>query len=189
VQYGTASWYGKKFHGRRTANGEVFDMYQLTAAHKSVPLGIHAIVTNMDTGRSVRVRVNDRGPFVGNRILDLSYAAARRLDMVETGLAWVKIQFLPETIPATAFIVQAGAFRDRTNAVQAHKALATQYSRVWITAASEDSYLFYRVRLGPFTSRAAAERTAHQARARGYPAKVVPFPHPPATLRRSADKL
>lgn len=189
VQYGMASWYGKKFHGRRTANGEVFDMYQLTAAHKSAPLGTHAIVTNIDTGRSVRVRINDRGPFAGNRILDLSYAAARRLDMLETGLAKVKIQFLPKTIPTTTFIVQVGAYRDRTNAVQAHKALTTQYSRVWITATSKDSHLFYRVRLGPFTSRAAAERTAHQVRARGYLAKVVPFPNPPTTLKRSADKL
>ena len=124
VQYGTASWYGKEFHGQRTATGEVYDMFQLTAAHKSAPLGMHAIVTNLDTGRSVRVRINDRGPFVGDRILDLSYAAARRLGMLETGLARVKVQFLPETIPTPTFVVQAAAYTEPGNAVRARTALA-----------------------------------------------------------------
>ena len=95
VQYGIASWYGEKFHGHRTANGEVFDMFHLTAAHKSAPLGIHAIVTNLDTGRSVRVRINDRGPFVDGRVLDLSYAAAKKIGMLTDGVAKVQIKILP----------------------------------------------------------------------------------------------
>jgi rare lipoprotein A len=175
VQYGLASWYGKEFHGRRTANGEIYDMFQLTAAHRSAPLGIHAIVTNLDTGRSVRVRINDRGPFVANRILDLSYAAARRLGMLETGLVRVKIQFLPETLPTPTFVVQAGAYTEQDNATRAQRALATRYPQVWITTAREGSQTFYRVRLGTFPNRAAAERVAREVRALGYAARVVPL--------------
>ena len=175
VQYGIASWYGKEFHGRRTANGEIYDMFQLTAAHNSAPLGIHAIVTNLDTGRSVRVRINDRGPFVGNRILDLSYAAARRLGMLETGLARVRIQFLPETLPPPAFVVQAGAYMEQRNAARAQRALAARYPQVWITIAREGAQTFYRVRLGTFSSRAAAERIAREIRALGYAAHVIPL--------------
>lgn len=94
VQTGTASWYGPGFHGNRTANGEVFDQYELTAAHPSLPLGSRAIVTNLDNGRSVEVRVNDRGPFVGGRVIDLSYAAARVIGMVGSGIAPVRIEVL-----------------------------------------------------------------------------------------------
>ncbi|RME35133.1 MAG: septal ring lytic transglycosylase RlpA family protein, partial [Deltaproteobacteria bacterium] len=85
VEQGTASWYGPKFHGRKTSNGETFDMYALTAAHKTLPLGVSVRVTNLRNGRQVVVRVNDRGPFVAGRIIDLSYAAAKELDMIEAG--------------------------------------------------------------------------------------------------------
>jgi rare lipoprotein A len=179
VQYGKASWYGKKFHGHRTANGEVFDMFQLTAAHKSAPLGIHAIVTNLDTGRSVRVRINDRGPFVDDRVLDLSYAAARQLGMLKSGLARVKIRFLPETVPMPTFVVQVGSYRSQDNAKRVHKALAAQDANVWIALAGEASEIFYRVRLGHFHSRADAERTAHRIQALGYATQVIPLPEPP----------
>ncbi|MFT2111905.1 septal ring lytic transglycosylase RlpA family protein [Marinomonas sp. 2405UD68-3] len=89
---GTASWYGKKFHGHKTSNGEVYDMYAFSAAHKSLPLPTYLKVTNLDNNRSVIVRVNDRGPFHGNRLIDLSYAAAARLDYHKKGLARVKIE-------------------------------------------------------------------------------------------------
>ncbi|MFN8542611.1 MAG: septal ring lytic transglycosylase RlpA family protein [Candidatus Binatia bacterium] len=94
VQTGTASWYGPGFHGKRTANGEVFDQYELTAAHPSLPLGTRAVVTNLDNGRSVEVRINDRGPFVGGRVIDLSYAAARVIGMVGPGTGPVRIEVL-----------------------------------------------------------------------------------------------
>lgn len=86
---GIASYYGKKFHGRKTANGEIFDMYKLTAAHKTLPFGTRVLVTNIKNGRSVTVRINDRGPFVKGRIIDLSYEAARRIGI--TGIAKVKL--------------------------------------------------------------------------------------------------
>jgi rare lipoprotein A len=92
VERGKASWYGKKFHGRKTSSGERYDMYQMTAAHKTLPLPTYALVTNLENGRSTTVKVNDRGPFVGNRIIDLSYAAAKRLDMVHAGTAMVEVR-------------------------------------------------------------------------------------------------
>lgn len=92
VERGLASWYGRKFHGRRTSSGERYDMHQMTAAHKTLPLPTYARVTNLDNGRSTVVRVNDRGPFVHNRVIDLSYAAAKRLDMVKAGVARVEVR-------------------------------------------------------------------------------------------------
>lgn len=94
VEIGIASYYGRGFHGRRTASGEVFDMYGLTAAHRTLPFGTRIRVTNLHNGRTVVVRVNDRGPFVKNRILDLSYAAAREIGIIATGTAKVKIKVL-----------------------------------------------------------------------------------------------
>jgi rare lipoprotein A len=92
VERGSASWYGKKFHGRKTSSGERYDMHQMTAAHKTLPLPTYAMVTNLDNGRRVVVKVNDRGPFVGDRIIDLSYAAAKRLDMINSGIARVEVR-------------------------------------------------------------------------------------------------
>lgn len=94
VLTGVASYYGAKFHGRKTANGETFDMYGLSAAHRLLPFGTRLKVTNLANGKSVVVKVNDRGPFVDDRILDLSYGAARELDMLGTGLATIQIEIL-----------------------------------------------------------------------------------------------
>jgi len=94
VQYGRASWYGRPFHGRRTASGEVYNMYETTAAHRTVALGTHALVTNLNTGRAVQVRINDRGPMVRGRVLDLSYKAAQEIGMIAAGSTQVKIEFL-----------------------------------------------------------------------------------------------
>jgi rare lipoprotein A len=96
VQVGVASWYGPGFHGNRTANGEIFDQYELTAAHPSLPLGTRVMVTNLTNGRSVEVRVNDRGPFVDGRAIDLSYAAARTIQMIGPGTARVRIEVLDQ---------------------------------------------------------------------------------------------
>jgi rare lipoprotein A len=100
-QEGVASWYGPGFHGRRTANGEVYDQYELTAAHPSLPLGSRAVVTSLTNGRSVEVRINDRGPFVGGRIVDLSYAAARVIGMIGPGVVPVRLEVIEEA-PARA---------------------------------------------------------------------------------------
>ena len=96
VQVGVASWYGKEFHGRPTASGEIYDMYQPTAAHLTAPLGTYALVTNLENGQSIRVRINDRGPYKHRRILDLSYEAARQLDLVRAGTGRVQVDFLAE---------------------------------------------------------------------------------------------
>lgn len=94
IQYGLASWYGRERHGRRTASGEIFDTYQLVAAHRTAPFGTYALVTNLSNGRTVQVRINDRGPSIAGRLIDLSYAAARQLDMVQVGVTRVKIELL-----------------------------------------------------------------------------------------------
>ncbi len=100
VERGTASWYGEKFHGRRTSSGEIYDMYAMTAAHRTLPLPTYVEVTNLDNGRSVVVKVNDRGPFHGNRLIDLSYAAAAKLDMLRKGTAPVEVRALDPAAPA-----------------------------------------------------------------------------------------
>lgn len=103
IEYGTATWYGQERRGRRTANGEIFDSDQLTAAHRTARLGTYARVTNLANGRSVWVRINDRGPAMVRHILDLSYAAARQLDMVRDGIAHVKVEFLaPAHLPPSS---------------------------------------------------------------------------------------
>src|SRR5512145_1501713 len=94
VQMGVASWYGPGFHGNRTANGEVYDQYELTAAHQTLPLGTRAMVTSLTNGRSVEVRINDRGPFIGGRIVDLSYAAASVIGMIGPGTMRVRLEVL-----------------------------------------------------------------------------------------------
>ena len=118
---GVASWYGDKFHGRRTANGEVYDMHLLTAAHKTLPFHTLVKVTRLDDGRSVTVRINDRGPFVAGRIIDLSYAAAKRLGMADAGTARVRLDIeaageTPLGLRETQVVVQAGAFGEPANA-------------------------------------------------------------------------
>jgi rare lipoprotein A len=174
VQYGKASWYGKYFHGRLTASGEVYHMFQPTAAHKRAPLGIHAIVTNLRNGHAVRVRINDRGPFAPGRIVDLSYGAARSLDMVDPGVVRVKVEFLPDTLPhPPAFTVQAGAYQDLDRAARVQKALEAYYPRVWTTMVRGNHKTLYRVRLGLFPGRAEAERVVRQIETQGYPAGIV----------------
>lgn len=101
-QTGLASWYGPGFHGRRTASGEPFDQNELTAAHRRLPLGAQVRVTNLENGRSVMVEINDRGPYVRGRIIDLSHAAARRLGIVEDGLAKVRIEATPQQLVMAA---------------------------------------------------------------------------------------
>jgi rare lipoprotein A len=164
-------------------------MFQLTAAHESVPFGTVATVTNLDTGHIVHVRINDRGPFVGERVLDLSYAAARRLNMVDAGLARVRVEFQPEPAASTDFIVQAGAYTDQYNAVRVQRALATQYPQVWIATAQEGAQTLYRVRLGAFTSRDEAEYAARQVQALGCAASVYSLPRTSETPRRSVGRF
>jgi rare lipoprotein A len=161
VERGVASWYGPGFHKVRTSTGETYDMYGMTAAHKTLPLPAYVSVTNLQNGRSVVVRVNDRGPFVGNRIIDLSYTAASKLDMLRNGTAMVEVRSIepsagesapPSAAPAvnSPLFVQAGAFSDPANAERlAEKLRAGSYGKVFVRDNEIAGRRMYRVRIGP----------------------------------------
>jgi rare lipoprotein A len=119
AEFGIASWYGGKFHGRKTSSGEIYDMNRLTAAHKSIPFGTIVLVTNLENDKSVRVKVNDRGPFVSGRIIDLSKAAAIEIGLIKTGVARVKIEILEESTASdnqATYDIQVASFREEANA-------------------------------------------------------------------------
>ena len=165
VEQGVASWYGEPFHGRRAANGEIFDMNTLVAAHRTLPFGSILRVTNLNNGRDVEVRIIDRGPFVGDRILDLARAAAVSLDMIGTGTAPVRIELLSGPSPAGGeFTVQVGAFADRANAEQLRERLLSRYQPIFIQDYDAPSGHFYRVRVGRVPSPDAAQQLAAQLR-------------------------
>ena len=175
-QRGVASWYGEPFHGRATASGEIYDMHQLTAAHRALPLGTVVDVTNLDNGRHVQVRVNDRGPFKKGRVLDLSYAAAKELDMIGEGLARVELQVVKigqgrsGPTPHSRYVVQVGAFRELQNALDV-KAKLADLAGVEIT----DDGNLHRVRIGPFASHNEAVEMKRLLHKRGFEAIVKPF--------------
>lgn len=159
VQTGVASWYGEEFHGRITSSREIYDMNDLTAAHNTLPFGTMVMVTNLDNGRSVVVRINDRGPFVKNRVIDLSYAAARAIDMIGTGTAPVRIEVLSGMSPPMSdlqYYVQAGSFIHRENAVQLHDELSSEFPSVAVTSFRTTLQVYYRVRIRADTREAAA---------------------------------
>ena len=172
VERGVASWYGKKFHGRPTSSFEPYDMYAFTAAHKTLPLPTYVRVTNLENQRSVVLRVNDRGPFVADRVIDLSYAAAMRLGVVERGTAMVEVRAMepgdpdhpavPEPAPESTVTavgasaspriwLQLGSFSDRRNAERLQRQLAGRFDA---QAVIQDAVLngrhLFRVRLGPW---------------------------------------
>ena len=178
---GLASWYGHPYHGRRTASGEVYDMNEMTAAHRTWPLGSSVIVTNVDSGQAAEVRLNDRGPFIEGRIIDLSYAAASVLGAVGPGVIPVKVRLvaLPGAAPASnpaavAFTIQLGAFTSRSRADGLRLAVERSGDRPTVTEAVVAGETFYRVRVGPYPDRPAAEAAAERLAARGYRAVVVP---------------
>ncbi len=169
---GLASWYGPGFHGKRTANGEVYDMDAMTAAHKSLPFDLIVEVENLDNGRSIRVRINDRGPFVRGRIIDLSREGAKRIGMLGPGTARVRIRVVERARPLErtgSFWVQVGAFRDRTNARNLEAKLRRAFPGVRIR--SDDDW--YRVGFGPFRKRSEADELVEKLDRRGHEALVV----------------
>lgn len=154
VQYGVASWYGPDFHGKPTSSGEVYDMYQLTCAHNTFPLGMMLMVTNLENGRSVELKVNDRGPFVKERIIDLSYAAARVLGMWEKGTAPVKVEGLGPLIePNQPFTLQVGSFTDAANAEKMVAQLRKDFENVYVATMETSTQKYHRVRIGQFETR------------------------------------
>ncbi|HTB90727.1 MAG TPA: septal ring lytic transglycosylase RlpA family protein [Steroidobacteraceae bacterium] len=137
VERGVASWYGPGFHKVRTSIGEPYDMYAMTAAHKTLPLPAYVRVTNLQNGRSIVVRVNDRGPFVGNRIIDLSYTAASKLDMLRNGTAMVEVRSLEPVSANTALVAQGTAPTATPNAVPNAAPIAAPLTVTPLTAATE----------------------------------------------------
>lgn len=165
---GIASWYGHPYHGRPTASGEIYNMYAISAAHRTLPFGTEVRVHNLDNGLSLVVRVNDRGPFIEGRIIDLSYAAARAIHMEGAGTARVRLEilgFAPGTLQPGIFAVQVGAFRDLSNAERLMERIASRFSPVVIQSFDRGDGLFHRVRVGRESSEEAARALAINLRA------------------------
>ena len=176
IERGVASWYGKKFHGRLTSNGETYDMYAMTAAHKTLPLPAYAEVTNLENGKRVTVRINDRGPFVKDRIIDLSYAAATRIDMTDKGTALVEVRVIPASGRSTGapaarlseVYVQAGAFSSEDNALGlASRITGAGIGPVTLRSDKVSGRHLYRVRVGPLADSDEFDATVAQLRAIG----------------------
>jgi len=173
---GNASWYGAPFHGRRASNGEIYDMYKLTAAHRTLPFDTLVRVTNLNNGKSTTVRITDRGPFVENRVIDLSFAAAREIDSVGAGIAPVRLEILSAVADATSgfFTVQVGAFRDPANAERLRDRLNASYSPIFIQHYDSADGLYYRVLVGRVSGEDAARQFGEQLRSReGFTTFVV----------------
>ncbi len=187
IEQGTASWYGSKFHGRRTSSGEPYDMYAMTAAHKTLPIPAYAEVTNLDNGRKVVVKINDRGPFRHNRLIDLSYAAAHKLDIYSQGTGRVEVRVLDPrasvaTAPAPAtessdtpgtIYLQVGAYSERGNAERMVQRLSPLdgVANIRINEAAPGS--LYRVRVGPFSDAAAVDRASERLVRLGVSSHIV----------------
>jgi rare lipoprotein A len=171
---GIASWYGPPYHGRRAADGSVFDMEQLTAAHRTLAFGTRVKVTRLDSGRSVEVRITDRGPFAGGRIIDLSRAAARALDLLGPGLARVRLEVVSAAPRAgdPAYAVQVGVFRDRSRAEELRRRLRNLGEPVALLA-REGEYFEWRVLVGRKATPEDAELLAAGLRRRTGDAMVV----------------
>lgn len=171
MQRGEASYYGLQFHGRRTASGELYDMFRLTAAHRELPFGSIIEITNLDNGKRVRVRINDRGPFAHGRIIDLSYRAAQRVDLVGPGTARVELRLIHDAGRAdlaSEYEVQVGAFRDRQRAEAVRQRLTSSYETVRLQADG----VWNRVLIGPFDRRRDAETLRGELLASGFMALV-----------------
>jgi len=174
VQQGIASWYGKDFHGKQTSSGEVYDMYQLTCAHNTLPLGTMVMVTNLENGKSVELKVNDRGPFVKGRIIDVSYAAAKMLDMSEKGTAMVKVEvFGPVIEEIQRFTLQVGSFVDETNAQRLAEQLRKSFENVHVTTMETQTQKYHRVRVGQFETRESALVMAEKLSQMGFKVLVT----------------
>jgi len=176
VQEGTASWYGPGFHGNRTSSGEIYDQNDLTAAHQTLPLGTRVAVTNLQNGRTVDVRINDRGPFVKGRTIDLSYAAARSIGMLGPGTAPVRIEVLGDEQPqliAAAYTIQLGAFADRDNALRLKGSLDKRFDGVYLATQNGQAGRYYRVRVGRFKQRDQAVAFARTVTPLGFSAIIV----------------
>ncbi|MBU2898443.1 septal ring lytic transglycosylase RlpA family protein [Vibrio hepatarius] len=177
-QEGIASWYGKKFHGHLTSNGEVYDMYSMSAAHKTLPIPSYVKVTNKDNGRTTVVRINDRGPFHHGRVIDLSYAAAAKLDVIRTGTANIKLEVISVEKPSAKhkqkalpkFVVQVASSQHEDRIRTLAKDLSQKLSvKTYIN--SDKS--MHRVFLGPFDDYMLTQKTLEQVKILGYSSAFI----------------
>ncbi len=184
TQKGVASWYGKKFHGRKTASGEIYNMNEISAAHKILPMGTFVKVLNRDNNKSIVVRINDRGPFAKERIIDLSYKAAVELGFDTIGTANVKITALGKTGKTPGdkinqlllwgnYTIQVGSFIKAENAHKLRKKLEKNYKFVHISTFDDGVDVFYRVRVGKCSSTEMAEKYEQIMINRGFPSAVI----------------
>jgi len=165
TEEGNASWYGAPFHGRKASNGEIYDMNKLTAAHRTLPFDSMVRVTNLNNGKTTTVRITDRGPFVDNRIIDLSRAAAQEIESIGPGIVPVRIEVLSGPDPAAGFFtVQVGAFKDKGNADRLKERLSTVYSPIYIQQVVVEDGAFYRVRVGRVSGEQEARRLGDELR-------------------------
>lgn len=188
TQTGTASWYGTKYHGRKSSNGEVYNKNKMTAAHPSLPFGTEVKVTNLSNNQSVIVRITDRGPFKARRIIDLSEAAARKIDMIRSGTATVKMEILTKPaseVPSEValadsvvadvyYVIQAGSFSDLKNAeMQSEKIKSLQADLpVTLTQENVNGKTIHRVLAGRFADRQVADRVKATLSKAGLPTLV-----------------
>lgn len=182
-----ASWYGEPFHGRLTASGERYNMHGLSAAHRSLPFGTRLKVTNPESGQFSVVTVNDRGPFIRGRQLDLSFGAAKEIGLVGGGVGRVAVEVLDRDVryrktvteeptlvtSGGSFAIQFGAFREPENAARLKQALELETRGVMITQVTVDGAVYHRVRLGPFASRDEARSRARAFAEEGYDTAIV----------------
>ncbi|MDX9741363.1 MAG: septal ring lytic transglycosylase RlpA family protein [Gammaproteobacteria bacterium] len=185
VERGIASWYGSKFHGRRTSSGEPFDMYAMTAAHTSLPLPTYAEVTNLTNGRKIIVKINDRGPFKHNRLIDLSYAAALKLGIAEQGTGLVEVRAIdpltwgkaPAATTAAsavpALYLQAGAFSQMENAQRLSSRIQSATATGIRIVPADAANPLHRVRIGPLNDVSEADRLSRELLAQGVDTHVV----------------
>lgn len=181
---GLASWYGTKFHGKRTSSGEPYDLYAMTAAHKTLPLPTYVEVTNLDNGRSVVVKVNDRGPFHEDRIIDLSYAAAVKLGTMSNGTGRVEVRALDAGLPISPAVaatpaprqplisetlyLQVGAFSSQDNAERLRREIqGQQVGNVRIVEADSNNGILYKVQVGPLSGGSEADQIARSLKSLG----------------------
>lgn len=183
--YAVASWYGPEFHGRLTASGERFDMHALTCAHRELPFGTMLKVTSISSGRSVRCIVNDRGPFVSGRDIDLSYAAAKEIGLIGPGTVSVRIEYLGRDVSYIKevryisskgpYTIQIGSFREIDNARHLRSSLELKYRGVYMIETVINGVTYYRVRIGKFLKMEDAHRLANTIAEEGYSPLIMHY--------------
>lgn len=188
---GVCSWYGPDFHGKRTSSGETYDMYGYTAAHRILPFNTQVRVKNPSNNKEILVRINDRGPFLKDRVLDLSYTGAKELGLVGPGTAWIELEALGVLEESEvngqkitrliqkvdyrqgSFSVQLGAFKDQQNAVRLQEKLRNEYPKVEVSETNRLGETFFRVRLSQFTHLEEALRLQKQLEEKGFHQTLV----------------